>query len=311
MKKILFFYLILLVQFSSYAQPKKLDDTKYGMSIHPFCGFLNGNTNFTQSVNPNQNVLTNGFYYGLDWVNTRWKSVDKKMGVPLIQVPIKIKYLRSNDKNTTLTDGTILPFEDYSSIGEDPKSPYTFFSFGIDFYYSPFFIKVNNFIFTPKIGFGGDLGYHSYNVDLSKFIGKEGTNSGLQNYINDSYSPFINYTFWEDLYGFNIGAYLHITRYFMFDIGWEYYPIRLMTKFIGNTINMNYDAIPYTYKSSSSSLSRLNMSGQLIIRSGFSIFARWEYSGYKFAGPIIMGNEPFYQKYSNISLGITIGSPRF
>ena len=309
--KILFFSLTTMMFFQGQAQFSKIEETDYYMSFEPVFGSLRGTSNITNGVNPNLTLKSQGTLFGIDWVSSRWDEVDGERLVPKLQFPIKIRYMKSKDmKGLKTSDGTCFPEEARSDPKDKPWAPFNYLDFSFDFYYSPFYYKTNNFIITPKFGLGLDLARHDYNVDLSKFLGKEGTDSTLGAYINDSYSPFYTYTFWEDLYGINLGSYVNVGKRVLIDAGWEYYPGRLMTKAVGNTINSIWNAVPGHSKSRSSKLSRFTIKGQVRIVSWVSVFVKYENSNYKFEGPIICGDQKFYQRYSNLLFGVTLGGPK-
>lgn len=309
--KILLLSVIIITSFQSKAQFGKINESKYYMSFEPVVGSLKGTSNIMAGVNPNLTLKEKGFLYGIDWVSARWANVESGYLVPKVLVPIKIRTMRSSDnKGLSTSDGTYFPEEPAVDSKDKATSPFTYFDASIDFYYSPFYIKAGPAIISPKIGFGVDIARHRYNIDLSKYIGKEGTNTGLPDVISSSYSPFYSYSFWEDLYGFNIGSYLNFGKRVMVDAGWEYYPLRFMTKLAGKTIHTNYNAVPAEAESKSSKLSRVSVKAQVRVVSWISLFVKFEHSGYKFEGPILLGDQKFYQKYSNLLFGVTFGGPK-
>jgi hypothetical protein len=309
-QRITLFCVAMIITCSSFAQFTKMKESKYYMDFEPVIGSLSGSSDISNGINPNQTLKSKGFLYGIDWVSARWVDVDG-VWVPKLQIPMRFRTMRAaNNKGLSTSDGTVFPEEASSDPKDKPTSPFTYFDFSIDLYYSPFCFKKGSVIITPKFGLGVDIGHHSYNLDVSKFIGKEGTYTNLQTEIDASYSSFYSYTFWEDLYGINLGTYVNLGNRLLFDAGWEYYPGRLMTKAMGNTINSIWNARVGTGKSKSSKLSRFSVEAQYRIKSWFSAFIKYENSNYQFEGPIYNSDQKFYQKYSNILFGITLGGPK-
>ncbi|NTW33363.1 MAG: hypothetical protein HGB12_12200 [Bacteroidetes bacterium] len=307
--RILLLSVIIITSYQGFAQLGKIDDTKYFMSFEPVIGSLSGKSNISEGINPNLTLESKGLVYGVDWVSARWAEVDDGFLVPKLQIPMRFRYMRSGSDGLSTSDGTYFPEEARSDPKDKPWVPFNYFDFSIDLYISPYYYQTGSVIITPKFGVGIDLGHHDYNIDLSKFLGKEGTVSNLGDDINASYSPFYTYTFWEDLYGINVGSYFNISQRVLIDAGWEYYPGRFMTKLMKSTIHSIWNAVPGTGESKHSKLSRFSVKGQVRIISWVSAFVKYENSNYKFEGPIIGGNQKFYQKYSNLLLGITLGGP--
>jgi hypothetical protein len=309
-KKFTFLFVMVSIAYLGSAQVQKLTDAKYYMYFKPVIGSLRGSSDLTRDINPNFTLESRGLLMGIDWVSGRWTEVDEAL-VPKIQVPIKIRYMGAKDmKGLKINDGTCFPEEPGADPKDNPRKPFDYLDFSFDLYYSPISFKFGSTVLTPKIGIDIDLARHEYDIDVSKFLGKEGTYANLQADINNSYSSFYSYAFWEDILGFNAGLYINLGKRVFVDLGYEYYPVRLMTKQIGNSINTNWDAMPGTAASESTRISKFNIEGQFRIVSWFSAFARYEYANYKYSGPHFVTSGDFYQKYSNLMFGVTLGGPK-
>lgn len=310
MKKFTFLFAIISIAYSSSAQFEKLTDSKYYMIIKPMMGSLSGSSDFASGINPNLTLESRGLLWGVDWTSTRWAEVDECF-VPKIQVPIKFRYMRAgNMKGLKTSDGSYFPDEARVDPKDKPWAPFNYLDFSIDFYYSLYSFKAGNVIITPRLGLDIDIARHDYDLDVSTYLGKEGTIDNLQGVINSSYSPYYSYTFWEDLYGINLGSYFNIGRRVFIDAGWEYLPGRLMTKAIKNSINTNWDGAAGTAESKSTKLRKITIEAHYRIISWFSVFAKYENSKYQFEGPTFTGDQKYYQKYSNLMFGITLGGPK-
>lgn len=310
MKKFTFLIAIISITSLSSAQINKLTNTEYYMYIKPVLGSLSGSTNLTRDINPNYTLESRGLLMGIDWVNGLWTDVDD-IFVPKILVPFKIRYMGAQDmKGLKMSDGTYFPEVVRPDSKDKPWKPFNYLDFCLDFYYSPYSFQFGTILLTPKIGLDYDLARHDYNIDLSKFLGKEGTYDNLPDVINNSYSSCYTYTFWEDILGFNVGCYFSFGKRVFIDLGYEYYPLRFMTKQTGNSIYKNWNTVAGTYKSESANISKFNIEGHFRIDNWFSAFARYEYANYKYSGPLLLTSGDFYQKYSNLMLGVTIGGPK-
>ena len=311
MKTRLFSLIVFIFSFiAAKAQLEKIDNTDYYMSFEPVMGTLRGTSDFTTGVNPDLTLRSKGFLYGIDWVSARWGMVDGDILVPKVQCPIRIRSMKAGDNGLQTSDGTFFPLEAATDPEDKATPPFNYFDMSVDLYLSPYYFKAGPAVITPKFGLGMDLANHKYNIDLSKFQGKPGTNTAIDGKIAGSYSPYYYYSFWEDLYGINLGTYVNMGQRLMVDISWEYYPARFMTKMIGNTINTIWDANLNSYESVSSKHRRFSVKAQYRIISRMSVFMKLENSKYQFEGTTVLGTQPFYQKYSNLMFGITLGGPK-
>lgn len=311
--KRLFFLVFVLVSIanSGNAQFQKLYNEEYFMCLKPLIGSLRGSSNLTEGINPNLDLQSRGWVWGLDWVNAEWADVDGFL-VPKLQVPIKVRSMSAKtNKGLFTSDGTYFPKNPAVDLSDKADAPFSYLDFGLDFYYSPYSYQMGTTIITPKCGLGMDIGRHSYELDLSKYIGKEGTYAGLQNDINASYSPFYSYTFWEDLYGFNLGCYFSVGKRVFIDAGWEYYPVGLVAQAMGNSINSIWNTNSISQKSNSTKLSRFALEGQFRIVSWVSAVVKYEYSNYNFeCSSFNIGDLKINQKYSNLMFGVTLEGPQ-
>lgn len=157
---------------------------------------------------------------------------------------------------------------------------------GLCLTYSPIYMRLGEFVISPKIGFGFDFAKHNYEIDFSKFLGLEGTTPDLQTQINGVLpaQPIYSISFWEDLYGFNLGTYINIGSRLIIEAGWEYYPIRGIIKNVGNSSYDDFGGDNYmeTTGALSARLSRLAVEARLNILTNVAVFAKYESSNYTF-----------------------------
>jgi len=296
------------------AQVGLVNHCEYYMSVRPALGYLTTSSDISNGANSKLNQEGKGLSYGLDWDNATWTYVEGTYLVPQIQVPVKLRYMSAGSNGLMMSDGTVLP----SRVTQGSKSPaFSYLDFGVNLYYCPVYFGLGDVVISPRFGVGIDLAKHDYEIDLSKFIGKDGTNPNLQNQLN-AISPldgFYGVSFWEDLYGINLGTYINIGPYITFDGGWEYYPIRFMRKRVGMSIKQDFGDNSVSTPASKAMLSRLAFEARYNISSTVAVFVRYESSDYEYGavggistgGGVLLDKNDFNQKDYNLLFGLAIG----
>ncbi|MBN1463243.1 MAG: hypothetical protein JXQ69_02475 [Paludibacteraceae bacterium] len=292
----------------SSAQVGLVDECAYFFTFKPMLGSLNTTTDITQGVNKQYDVQSKGFYYGADLLNASWTYVEGAYLVPQIQVPLRIRYIQTDDLH--FSDGTAMP------VAANPA--FYHLNLGLQLQYSPIYFRLGNVLFTPKVGIGFDLAKHNYNHNLAAFVGKEGTSADLQAKINAiaPESPVYRVSFWEDVYGFNLGAYINLGTRFIVEGGWEYYPLRFIIKKTGLSMYDDFGKEGYMDSSPAflAKLNRWNVELRWNILTNVAAFAKYESSYYKYGieggiedeGIRLLDKEIFTQVNNAIVFGVAI-----
>ena len=292
----------------STAQVGLVDECAYFFTLKPMLGSLSTTTDITQGINKQYDVQSKGLYYGADLLNASWTYVEGAYLVPQIQVPVRIRYMQTDDLH--ISDETAMPNV------ENPA--FYHLNLGLQLQYSPIYFRLGNVLFTPKVGIGFDLAKHNYNLNLAAFVGKEETSADLQAKINAiaPENPVYRVDFWEDVYGFNLGAYINLGTRFIVEGGWEYYPLRFIIKKTGLSMYDDFGEEGYMDSSPAflTKLNRWNVELRWNILTNVAAFAKYESSYYKYGieggiedeGIRLLDKEIYTQVNNAIVFGVAV-----
>ncbi len=301
--------LIIISSVTVNAQVGLIQDCQYFFGVRPMIGSLKTNSNIADGVNPELPLQAQSLSYGIDLLNATWTYVEGQYLVSQLQVPIRVRYMNSRDNGLRLSDDTQMPRVNGPS--------FSYLDFGLSFIYSPVYLKMGPIVIAPKIGIGLDMANHEYAIDLSKYIGKTGTNTDLQNQINAvaPEAPIYNLSFWKDIYGVNIGANVNIGQRFIFDFNYDYYPSIFLDRDVQNTIKHSFAGNTSSRISINESiLNRLTFEARFYLLSNVALFARYEMSDYSIetkssittGGATLLNSTLFYQKNANLLFGVDV-----